>query len=73
MKASLAAADPRISGALLAIRLRNQKYVQATEAPIQAKADQASQQGTQMLPKFKTTQDQLKELMKRPRWHRPGQ
>jgi len=46
MKASLAAAI-LAAGALLATGCATKKYVQATEAPIQAKADQASQQGTQ--------------------------
>ena len=61
MKASLAAAI-LAAGALLATGCATKKYVQATEAPIQAKADQASQQGTQNATQIKTTQDQLKEL-----------
>src|ERR1035438_4583256 len=61
MKASLAAAI-LAAGALLAPGCATKKYVQATEAPIQAKADQASQQGTQNATQIKTTQDQLKEL-----------
>jgi outer membrane protein OmpA-like peptidoglycan-associated protein len=61
MKVSLAAAI-LAAGALLAAGCATKKYVQATEAPIQAKADQASQQGTQNATQIKTTQDQLKEL-----------
>jgi len=61
MKVSLAAAI-LAAGALLATGCATKKYVQATEAPIQAKADQASQQGTQNASQIKTTQDQLKEL-----------
>jgi outer membrane protein OmpA-like peptidoglycan-associated protein len=61
MKISLAAAI-LLAGALLSTGCATKKYVQATEAPIQAKADQASQQGTQNAVQIKTTQDQLKEL-----------
>jgi len=61
MKFSLAAAI-LAAGALLATGCATKKYVQATEAQIQAKADQASQQGTQNAAQIKTTQDQLKEL-----------
>ncbi|MFY9725423.1 MAG: OmpA family protein [Bryobacteraceae bacterium] len=61
MKAPLAAAVIA-AGALLATGCATKKYVQATEAPIQAKADQASQQGAQNTQQIKTTQDQLKEL-----------
>jgi outer membrane protein OmpA-like peptidoglycan-associated protein len=61
MKATLAATIIA-AGALLATGCATKKYVQATEAPIQAKADQASQQGTQNAQQIKTTQDQLKEL-----------
>jgi outer membrane protein OmpA-like peptidoglycan-associated protein len=61
MKVSLAAAV-LAAGALLATGCATKKYVQATEAPIQAKADQASQQGAQNATQIKTTQDQLKEL-----------
>ncbi len=61
MKASLAAAI-LAAGALLATGCATKKYVQATTAPIQAKADQASQQGAQNAQQIKTTQDQLKEL-----------
>jgi len=61
MKVSLAAAI-LAAGALLATGCATKKYVQATTAPIQAKADQASQQGTQNAQQIKTTQEQLKEL-----------
>jgi len=61
MKVSVAAAI-LAAGALLATGCATKKYVQATEAPIQAKADQASQQGAQNATQIKTTQDQLKEL-----------
>ncbi len=61
MKVSLAVAI-LAAGALLASGCATKKYVQATTAPIQAKADQASQQGTQNAQQIKTTQDQLKEL-----------
>jgi len=60
-KAPLAAAI-LAAGALLATGCATKKYVAATEAPIQAKADQASQQGAQNAQQIKTTQDQLKEL-----------
>ncbi|MGB7761395.1 MAG: OmpA family protein [Bryobacteraceae bacterium] len=61
MKVSLAAAI-LAAGALLATGCVTKKYVQATTAPIQAKVDQASQQGAQNATQIKTTQDQLKEL-----------
>jgi OmpA-OmpF porin, OOP family len=61
MKAPLAATIIA-AGALLATGCATKKYVQVTEAPIQAKADQASQQGSQNAQQIKTTQDQLKEL-----------
>ena len=61
MKISLAAAI-LLASALLSTGCATKKYVQMTEAPIQAKADQASQQGTQNAVQIKTTQDQLKEL-----------
>ncbi|MGO9227627.1 MAG: OmpA family protein [Bryobacteraceae bacterium] len=61
MKVSLAAAV-LAAGALLATGCATKQYVQATEAPIQAKVDQASQQGAQNATQIKTTQDQLKEL-----------
>lgn len=50
------------AGALLATGCATKKYVRATTAPIQAKADQASQQGAQNAQQIKTTQDQMKEL-----------
>lgn len=43
MRVSLAAAI-LAAGALLATGCATKKYIQATEAPIQAKAEQASQQ-----------------------------
>ena len=61
MKVSLAAAT-LAAGVLLATGCASKKYVQATVAPVQAKADQASQQGAQNAQQIKTTQDQLKEL-----------
>lgn len=61
MKVSLAAAI-LAAGALLATGCATKKYVQATEAPIQAKADQATQQGAQNTQQIKATQEQLKEL-----------
>ncbi len=61
MKAPLAAAI-LAAGALLATGCATKKYVHATEAPIQAKADQASQQGAQNATQIKSTQDSVKEL-----------
>jgi len=50
------------AGALLATGCATKKYVQETEAPISAKADQATQQGAQNAQQIKTTQDSVKEL-----------
>jgi len=61
MKAPVAAAILAAS-ALLATGCATKKYVSATVAPVQAKADQASQQGAQNAQQIKATQDQLKEL-----------
>jgi len=61
MKVSLAAAILAV-GALLATGCATKKYIQATEAPIQAKADQASQQSAQNATQIKATQEQLREL-----------
>jgi OmpA-OmpF porin, OOP family len=61
MNLSLAAAI-LASGALLATGCATKKYVQSTQAPIQAKADQAVQQGAQNATQIKATQEQLKEL-----------
>lgn len=61
MKVSLAATI-LAAGALLATGCATKKYVSATVAPVQAKADQASQQGAQNAQQIKATQDQLKEL-----------
>jgi outer membrane protein OmpA-like peptidoglycan-associated protein len=61
MRVSLAAAI-LAAGALLATGCATKKYIQATEAPIQAKAEQASQQSAQNATQIKATQEQLKEL-----------
>jgi outer membrane protein OmpA-like peptidoglycan-associated protein len=61
MKASIAAAI-LAAGALLATGCATKKYVQATEAPIQAKADQAAQTGVQNTQQIKATQETVKEL-----------
>jgi outer membrane protein OmpA-like peptidoglycan-associated protein len=61
MKLSLAVAI-LASGALLATGCATKKYVQATQAPIQAKVDQATQQGAQNATQIKATQEQVKEL-----------
>jgi len=61
MKVSLAAAI-LAAGVLVATGCATKKYVQATMAPVQAKADQATQQGATNAQQIKTTQDQLKEL-----------
>ena len=61
MRVSLAAAI-LAAGALLATGCATKKYIQETEAPIQAKADQASQQSAQNATQIKATQEQLKEL-----------
>ena len=61
MKVSLAAAI-LAAGVLFATGCATKKYVQSTVAPVQAKADQASQQGATNAQQIKTTQDQLKEL-----------
>ncbi|MGB9457723.1 MAG: OmpA family protein [Bryobacteraceae bacterium] len=61
MKVTLAAVIVA-AGALLATGCATKKYVRDTESPIQAKAEQASQQGTQNTQQIKATQDQLKDL-----------